>query len=514
MSALTVAVIVELYLRGVLSEDLNVDLVPRIVVRRAGVGEERGHNAVILDRLHRGLVVAVMIELIRAEFAAGIVSLVAVVSVAGPVLINAQLQQIVLDLCIALVPPAIEHGAVRPAVRCEEVARLTCGEIRDHRRIGIHTAARLRIVRLLRLIGLLGIIRLLGLAALGKGHPLIACGQRCLAVVDLEPFDGIVLRIAVADARPCIHHDLARCLRHIAFHAADFLAVHIPCDLIGLPVKAVGVECLGGIKAEVDHPLMAALTVAVIVDLHFGRILAEDLNVDLVPRILLTVDHIGGAGVGEERGHNAVILDCLHRAFVVAVVIKLIRAVFAAGIVSLVGIVSVTAPVLVDRQIHIAVLDAGISLIPPVVKDRAVRPAVGGEEIACIAGAEIGIHRCGQLRLGAEILNAGGRCGLLGLFRLLRIQNILLDNRKVSGVNAVILVGVRLCGDAALAEQCIAQHGCIRIIQSAVIVCVTADACTCSRRAEADSEHQRGCSGHNAEMFLHDKSSLFHCRFK
>ena len=249
---------------------------------------------------------------------------------------------------------------------------------------------------------------------------------------------------------------------------------------------------------------MTALAVAVVVDLHLCGVLAEDFDVNLVPWILLTVDDIGRTGVGEERGNNAVVLDCLHGALIVAVVIEFIGTVFAAGVVSLVSVISVTVPVLINGQVHVAVLDAGILLIPPVVKDRTVRPAVGSEKVACIAAAEVGVHGCRQLRLRALVLD------LAGLLRGRR-QNRALETGKVTCINSSVTVLVHVfCHARGFAQQRIDQHCGVTAVCGAVAVQVCVHACKCSTRKDACCHQQRTRCSHDTKSFFHPESSLFY----
>ena len=100
--------------------------------------------------------------------------------------------------------------------------------------------------------------------------------------------------------------------------------------MIGLPVKSVSMKCLRRIESQIIHILVLALTVSVVVELHLCSILAEDLYVDLVPRIV-----VGRACIREERRNYACILDRLHRSLIVAVVVEIIRSVLSTCIVIL-----------------------------------------------------------------------------------------------------------------------------------------------------------------------------------
>ena len=73
--ALTVGVVVELHLSGILTENFDIYLVPRVAVGLARVGEERGNYALVLDSLHRGLIVTVVVEVVCSVFSACVVIL-------------------------------------------------------------------------------------------------------------------------------------------------------------------------------------------------------------------------------------------------------------------------------------------------------------------------------------------------------------------------------------------------------------------------------------------------------
>ena len=222
-------------------------------------------------------------------------------------------------------------------------------------------------------------------------------GDRGIAIVLLEPVDDIVLVVRVRNARPGVHHDLARGVRHIATEGVSFLAVNIPGDVIRLPVKAIGVVALGSIEAQVIHELVTALAVLVVVELHLGGILTEHLDIDLVPRIV-----VGRTSVGEEGGNNAVILDRLHGGLVVAVAVELIGSVLSAGIHTL------AALVLIDGQGQLAAVEGGVGLMPPAIEAGTVRPSIGCEEVTS-ALAEVGNHGRIGIHGCTEVLDIASR---------------------------------------------------------------------------------------------------------
>ena len=133
-----------------------------------------------------------------------------------------------------------------------------------------------------------------------------------------------------------------------------------------MPFKGVRVEVIRRIEAEVDHLLVAADAIAEVIELDLGGILAEDLEVDLIPRIAVI-----RACVSEERGDAAVILDGLHADLVAAVAVRLLAAELAARIRDL-----VLRGIVVDRQLHRAVFERDVVLVPEYVERITVRPAV------------------------------------------------------------------------------------------------------------------------------------------
>ena len=106
MIAHAIGVVVQLYLGRVLAENLNVDLVPRVVLRRACIGKEGGYNTVVLDRLHRGFIVTVMIVICGTIFRTGIIIL------SGIIAINRQRESTVFECGISLPPYTVEARSV------------------------------------------------------------------------------------------------------------------------------------------------------------------------------------------------------------------------------------------------------------------------------------------------------------------------------------------------------------------------------------------------------------------
>ena len=185
MVSLSVGIIVELHLGGVLAQYFNVDLIPRIVLRRAGVRKERGYHTVVFDCLHGGFVVAVGIVVVGAVLTAGIIIL------ACGILVDAQVQCAVLHHGIFRIPSAVKRIAVRPAVRRKEQRRFSRTEICNRIGGGVHRCA----------VVLDGVGRCVQIrSVLLVSHPLVPCSQRCCAVKRLQP-------AVHADSRPCVHHD-------------------------------------------------------------------------------------------------------------------------------------------------------------------------------------------------------------------------------------------------------------------------------------------------------------------
>ena len=102
MPAPAVCEIVELNYRCVLSQKLNINLVPRVIVGGTRVGKERRYHAVVLDGLHLHLIVAVAVKVLRAELCAGIRNRACVI-------VNGELHHAVLKGYISLAPCAVEH---------------------------------------------------------------------------------------------------------------------------------------------------------------------------------------------------------------------------------------------------------------------------------------------------------------------------------------------------------------------------------------------------------------------
>ena len=142
--ALAVHIVVELHLRGVFAQKLDVDLIPRILfafevgVVIAGAGEEGARRARFFGGLHAHFKVAVAVPLVRARLAAEV--LVVVLFRAVGVLVDGQLHHAVFIQHVAARPPGVEHAAVRPAVRREKALRLPLGKV-------CHRFSRQRLIR-------------------------------------------------------------------------------------------------------------------------------------------------------------------------------------------------------------------------------------------------------------------------------------------------------------------------------------------------------------------------------
>ena len=96
-----------------------------------------------------------------------------------------------------------------------------------------------------------------------------------------------------AASRPCVHHYLACGCGDIAVCSVNRLAVNVPCDVVGLPVEAVGMITLGSIEAEIVHELVVALSLCIVVELYLSGILTEDFDIYLVPRIVIRRTCVG-----------------------------------------------------------------------------------------------------------------------------------------------------------------------------------------------------------------------------
>ena len=130
MIADTIGVIVELYLGGILTQNLHIDLIPRVILRGAGIGKERGNHAIIFDCLHGSFVITIVIVLQRTVLCTSIVILT------GTVLVNGQIQHAVVERSIVLCPAAVKGIAVCPAVRSFKQTGSTLTEICQYFRIG------------------------------------------------------------------------------------------------------------------------------------------------------------------------------------------------------------------------------------------------------------------------------------------------------------------------------------------------------------------------------------------
>ena len=111
------------------------------------------------------------------------------------------------------------------------------------------------------------------------------------------------------------------------------LAVDIVADAVRFPDEGVVVEALVGPAGHGDQLLVAALARDILVELHLGGVLAQDLEVDLVMRLL-----VGFADIGEEGGIEAGGAGRLHADLVGAVAEALAGLYFAAGILPVAGL--------------------------------------------------------------------------------------------------------------------------------------------------------------------------------
>ena len=142
-------------------------------------------------------------------------------------------------------------------------------------------------------------------------------------------------------------------------------------------------------------------------------------------------------------------------------------------------------------------LDLCILLIPPAVEGLAVCPSVRGEEISCIAAAEIGVHRCRELRLFAA-------------YSLFRVQNCAFQNGKVSCINDAVAVLIHILRHARrrFAEQYVGQHHGVAAVCRTVTVQVCIHPCKRGTRQDAGCQQQSAGCSHDPKTFFHPKSSL------
>ena len=165
-------------------------------------------------------------------------------------------------------------------------------------------------------------------------------------------------------------------------------------------------ELLGGVKAQLIPVLVAALAVHIVVELHARGVLAQELDVDLVPGVGLAVGvDVVGAGAGEEGAGGALVLGGLHADGVVAVAVVEAGAHLAAVVV-LLHIVPGGA----DVQLHLTVVVGDVAAGPPHIEHTAVGPAVRGEHGLHGAIGEVGQHVAAQ-RLGGGNRGRRGRSG-------------------------------------------------------------------------------------------------------
>ena len=73
-------------------------------------------------------------------------------------------------------------------------------------------------------------------------------------------------------------------------------------------------EIFGGIKTKVIHILVSADAVNIVVELYFGSVRAEELDIYLVPGIVLRCARrpVAGSGIKEERTCRTALLCRLH----------------------------------------------------------------------------------------------------------------------------------------------------------------------------------------------------------
>ena len=150
-------------------------------------------------------------------------------------------------------------------------------------------------------------------------------------------------------------------------------------------------ELLRRVEAEVVHIFVPADAVDVVVELHLGRILAEELDVDLVPRVGLALEvGVVVARAGEEGAGGTRLFGGLHAHFKVAVAEPLVGARLAAEV--LVGGLFRTVGVFVDGQLEHVVAEHIVVCIPLRVEHAAVGPAVRRKEGFRLARREVGEH--------------------------------------------------------------------------------------------------------------------------
>ena len=108
-------------------------------------------------------------------------------------------------------------------------------------------------------------------------------------------------------------------------HLIHGLAVYVPRYRILFPKESVSMELLGSVEAEVVHMLVTAVAVDVIVELHLGGVLAEELDIYLVPgmKVALFVILLVRTGISEERARRARILARFHADGIESVMVPL-----------------------------------------------------------------------------------------------------------------------------------------------------------------------------------------------
>ena len=263
------------------------------------------------------------------------------------------------------------------------------------------------------------------------GNPLISGCQRNIAVERLEP-------LIHADTGPYIHHDTAGSRRNVVTSSINRLAVYVPGDVIGLPIKAIGMIALRCIKSQIVEILMIAYTVGVVIELHLGSILAKDFNIDLIPRIVL-----GRSCIGEEGGYYTIILNGLHRGLIISVVIMITGTILRACItVSSLGISG-------KIQLQRSVGKHCIAAAPYAIKGIAVGPTIRCKEILRAAAAEIIVHGSalvGSRTIIGNLRGAGGSA----------LQDLALKQRQIHTVYNTILVHIGI------------GRGCTRLVNQKI----------------------------------------------
>ena len=169
------------------------------------------------------------------------------------------------------------------------------------------------------------------------------------------------------------------------------LAVNEPFYIFGSPAVAVLVIFFGRIETKVVHIFVVPHSVHEIVELHFGSITAQKLDIYLVVRVRLAFFVlVVRTGTCKERTRGTRLFRRLHLNGVIAVTEILVRTGFTRKI-PVVGLHR-TVGVFGNSKVHCAVLIRYVLLSPRDVEYVAVRPAVRFEKRLRRAFAEIGKH--------------------------------------------------------------------------------------------------------------------------